>query len=114
MGADDAKALSEYQSDSSYLEHYATPPDAYAIVASAIEWAREKPRFNYQFTVVLASSNCVVGCAGLRQRDYPSGEAEIGIEVDPTYWRQGFAREALHELVSFGISVWMNDSYSPR
>ena len=72
------------------------------------------PRVNFQFAVVLASSNSVVGCARLRQRDYPSAEAEIGIEVNPTYWRQGFAREALHELVSFGISVWMNDSYSPR
>ena len=104
MREDDAKALSKYQSNSSYLAHYATSPDADAIVASAIEWAIEKPRINYQFAVVLAASNSVVGCTGLRQRDYPSGEAEIGIEVNPTYWRRGFAREVLRELISFGVS----------
>ena len=103
MRDEDAACLSAYQSNCSYLAHYPTPPDAHAIVASAVEWASEKPRINFQFAVVLASSGDVVGCAGLRQRDYPSGEAEIGVEIDPSYWRRGFAREVLRELIRFGI-----------
>lgn len=92
MRAEDAEPLAAYQSDPAYLAHYAAPPDAHTIVASAIEWSQEEPRINFQFAVVLASSDFVIGCAGLRQRGYSTGEAEIGIEIDPRYWRRGFVR----------------------
>ena len=105
MRAEDAEPLSAYQSDPAYLAHYAAPPDAHAIVASAIKWALEEPRINFQFAVVLASSDTVVGCAGLRQRSYSKREAEIGVEIDPRYWRRGLAREVLSELISFGVST---------
>ena len=102
--AEDENVLSAYQSDPAYLAHYTKMPDAGSIVASAIDWAREQPRKNYQFAVVLQSSGEVIGCAGLRQRGYPAGDAEIGVELSPVYWRRGFAKEVLSALLAFGQS----------
>jgi ribosomal-protein-alanine N-acetyltransferase len=104
MTTEDEEALSAYQSNPTYLAHYSEKPDTSSIIASAIAWAKEEPRSNFQFAVVLQSSGAVIGCAGLRQRDYPTGEAELGVEINPAYWRRGFAKEALNELLKFGKS----------
>jgi len=105
MRAEDAGALAAYHADPAYLANYTEPPEAAAIVASARAWAREKPRRNYQFAVVLKSTDAVIGCAGLRQKGFPNGEAEVGVEIDPGSWRRGFARETLTELIRFGAAA---------
>lgn len=101
---EDIESLAAYQSNSSYLRHYSEPPDTHEIVADAIKWARREPRTNFQFAVVLKTTDAVIGCAGIRLHGYSIGEAEIGIEINPNLWRQGFAREALSALIDFGIS----------
>jgi RimJ/RimL family protein N-acetyltransferase len=104
MKPEDEEALSAYQTHPDYLAHYAVAPNSQFIVASAIEWAQEDPRTNFQYAVVLESDESFIGCAGLRQTGYPPGEAEIGVEIKPQYWRRGFAREVLSELLQFGAS----------
>ena len=104
MRTEDAEFLSAYQSDIAYLEHYSEQPAAAAIVAAAITWAQKEPRSNFQLAVVLESAVTVIGCAGLRQQGYPTGEAEVGVEINPSYWRRGLAKEVLNALIEFGVS----------
>jgi len=89
----DAEALAAYQSDARYLEHYPEPPDADAIIATACGWAAESPRRNHQFVVTL--DGAVIGCAGVREA------GDLGIELDPRHWGEGYAREALTALIAF-------------
>jgi len=76
-----------------------------------MEWAAEIPRTNFQFAIVLAANEQVIGCAGLRQSGYPRGEGEIGIEINPEYWRQGFARETVSALIEFGTSRLLLETF---
>lgn len=98
----DVKALALYQSNPRYLEHYAEPPDAEAIVQQASAWASACPRVNFQLIVTLKDSQEVIGCAGLRQEGHAQGIAEIGIELGPDHWGSGYAREAIVGLLKFG------------
>jgi ribosomal-protein-alanine N-acetyltransferase len=104
MESQDEAVLAAYQSAPEYQRHYVEEPDARSIVTSAMDWAVEDPRSNFQYAVVLEESDTVIGCAGLRRKGLPAGEAEIGVEINPDYWRRGFAREALDALLDFGTT----------
>jgi len=99
--AGDAVAVAAYQSDPRYLEHYTERPDAELIIRTAREWAAESPRRNFQLVVTLLDGGRVIGCAGVRQAGHSSGEAGLGIELDPGHWGFGYAREALCALIEF-------------
>jgi ribosomal-protein-alanine N-acetyltransferase len=101
---DYAADLKAYQNDSRYLEHYAEAPNTLALISLFKEWANSSPRLNYQFIIVLRESGTAIGCAGLRMEGKPDGEAELGVEINPDYWRQGFAREVVAALLEFGSS----------
>ncbi|HYO74910.1 MAG TPA: GNAT family N-acetyltransferase, partial [Thermoanaerobaculia bacterium] len=98
---DDAARVFEYQSSPAYLEHYddAVPTrDAVrSLVALFRRWAEELPRRNYQLAITLDSY--LIGTCGIRQ---PAGEtAEFGCELDPRFWRHGYAHEASATLLAF-------------
>ncbi|MEE2664172.1 MAG: GNAT family N-acetyltransferase [Myxococcota bacterium] len=97
----DIAVLASYQSDPRYLEHYPERPDAERIAQLAHEWALATPRLNHQLMITLGSNGPVIGCAGVRQAGCPSGEAEVGVELNPDHWGAGYAREALLELIEF-------------
>lgn len=44
----------------------------------------------------------IIGCIGLQDDD---GEVEVGYWIDPTFWGQGYATEALRGLVSLAGTV---------
>ena len=100
----DIASLRAYQSDGRYLEHYEKRPDASSIIQQALGWANESPRENYQYIVELDSSE-VIGCAGLRTKGCESRTGEIGIEIDPNHWGNGFAHEVLEVLIESAKSL---------
>ncbi len=102
---EDAPVLARYQADPRYLEHYGSDRiGAEAIVKMALAWAREEPRASYQLAVVLGEQNELIGTVGLRRSSARSREAEFGCEINPDYWRRGYAREASIALVEFGFA----------
>lgn len=103
--ASDVAALRRYQTNPKYLEHYDVQPNAKKIIDAATIWAEEKPRRNYQLAICLKSSDEVIGSIGIRTANYPKGEAELGVEVDPAHWRSGFALESSAEILSFAMSI---------
>ncbi|HYD63676.1 MAG TPA: GNAT family protein [Noviherbaspirillum sp.] len=70
-------------------------------------WAAEQPRRNYQLAIVQRKSpHALIGCAGLREVNAPSGSAELGVELAPWYWgRYGYAIEVTRALVEFGFGI---------
>ena len=104
MSSDQA-ILGLYQSDQRYLAHYVQPPDAKMIIALAMQWADQQPRENYQLIVCLKGADQVIGCAGLRTATCRAGEAEVGVEIDPSHWAKGYATEVLAEIVNLAKSL---------
>ncbi len=102
---EDVPVLARYQADPRYLEHYGNDRiGAETIVKMALAWAREEPRASYQLAVVLGEQNELIGTVGLRRSSARSREAEFGCEINPDYWRRGYAREASIALLDFGFA----------
>lgn len=101
---EDAASLARYQSDPRYLEHSEGPPDARAIVDSAMLWTKQSPRLNYQLAVAWSEHTAAIGCIGLRCLGQNAGVAEFGIELDPELWGRGLSREAALALLDFGFA----------
>lgn len=100
----DVDDLAMYQSDSRYLEHYETVPNAVELIVQFIAWSEETPRANYQFIITLLNSDRAIGSAGLRTQNYIEKTAELGIELDPDYWGERYASEVLACLIEFAKS----------
>ncbi|MDV2081083.1 GNAT family N-acetyltransferase [Marinobacter xestospongiae] len=97
-----------YHSDPRLRELYGpgdnTPEHAAELVQLFKAWAEEEPRQNYQLAIIQLDGP-LVGCAGLRMKDAPAGEAELGIELAPEFWGQfGYAVEIMKCLVDYGFS----------
>lgn len=107
----DSEFLQNYQKDERYLEFYVSKPDAIGIIRQAINWSNERPRCNFQYIVVTRDQE-VIGCAGLRTKDCTHGEAEIGIEIDPKHWKQGYAREVLNAIIRLARSLGITFLYA--
>ncbi|OGU54418.1 MAG: GNAT family N-acetyltransferase [Ignavibacteria bacterium RBG_13_36_8] len=54
--------------------------------------------------IFLLSNNEFVGCCGLRPYDADKRINEIGVHILPSYWRKGFAAEALHKVMDYAFN----------
>jgi len=104
---DDWPAVLAYQSDARYLQYYAwtarSEADVRDFVAQFIDNQRASPRLRFQLAVTLATGGRLVGNCGLRLDEAGSRKGEIGYEIDPAYWGQGYATEAAGAMVRFGF-----------
>ena len=105
--AADWEAVLAYQRDPRYLRYYPwcdrTEADARAFVGMFLEWQREQPRRRFQMAIALKGSGSLVGNCGLRRKPENDWEADLGYELDPERWGQGYATEAAGALVKFGF-----------
>ena len=101
----DTEALVSYHLDPRYLEHYSDMPDTEGIVRTAIAWANENPRLNYQLAIQLPGIEEPIGTVGLRITEPSSGRANFGCELNPNYWATGYAEEASRALLNYGVST---------
>jgi [ribosomal protein S5]-alanine N-acetyltransferase len=104
---DDATAVLAYQQTPEYQrlrgrDTY-TVDDARKFVGTFIAWQSETPRQRYQLAVALKSEPRLIGTCGIRVQNAGSGEATIGYELHPAYWRQGYATEAASRMLSFAF-----------
>ena len=77
-----------------------------ALLATFAAWAAETPRRNYQLALALrADPATAIGSAGLRRAGLPEGEAELGLELGPDHWGQGYATEAARALLARGVAA---------
>jgi len=96
-----------YQSDPRYLRFYEwetrTSDDARAFVGMFLGWQHEQPRRRWQLAVTLRDSGLLIGNCGIRQAHADVRCAELGYELDPAYWGQGYATEAARAMLAFAF-----------
>ena len=106
--AGDWQAVLAYQSDSRYLRYYPwegrTEADAHEFVGMFLSQQAEKPRRKFQFAVTHRDDNRLIGNCGLRLSSVEPSEADIGYELNPQFWGQGYATEAAQEMLRLGFA----------
>ena len=104
---DDWRAVLEYQRDPRYLRYYPwadrTENDVREFVGTFVEWGLETPRRRFQLAVVCRDDGRLIGNCGIRRASDNDDEAELGYELNPDCWGQGYATEAAAAMVEFGF-----------
>jgi len=58
----------------------------------------------YDWSVVLKENGKMIGTCGFAKFDYDNNSAEIGYVINPDYWNNGYASEAVSTVMDFGFS----------
>lgn len=105
---EDWREVLAYQSDPRYLEYYAwtdrTPEEVQEFVQQQIDNQFQEPRTKFQLAVTLNTSGRLIGNCGIRKDAPESHKADIGYELSPNYWGQGYATETARAMVEFGFT----------
>jgi RimJ/RimL family protein N-acetyltransferase len=104
---DDWPDILAYQSDPLYLRYYdwtdRTPEAVQEFVQMFLGHQQEKPRIKFQLAVCLKSSQQLIGNCGIRLKSADAHEGDIGYELSPNHWGNGYATEAARAIVAFGF-----------
>lgn len=104
---EDWRAVYAYQNDPRYLEFYdrehRSEQDVKAFVGRFIDQQSESPRVKFQLAIVLLNHNKVIGNVGIRKPNVKAYDAELGYELDPREWNNGYATEAATEMLNFAF-----------
>lgn len=105
----DWQAIFAYQSDPRYRRYDPWIQDLQAdvqhLVGTIIHWCQEQPRCRFQLAITLRMDSCLIGTCGIRATKVNRQEAELGYELHPDYWGQGYATEAAHAMLTFGFDT---------
>lgn len=105
--AEDWAAILAYQSEPEYLHYYAwterTEEDVRAFVARFLSWQAQRPRLKFQLAVTLREAGRLIGTCGIRLAEAGASEGELGYELAPAEWGQGYGTEAAAAMVRFGF-----------
>jgi len=104
---DDWPDVLAYQRDPRYLRFYAWTDRSEAEVRDFVQMfldqQADRPRRKFQLAITLSDSGRLIGNCGIRRKPENDWEADIGFELAPEYWGQGFATEAALAIVDFGF-----------
>lgn len=104
----DWQAVLAYQSNPLYLRYYEwterTPEAVREFVQMFLDQQQEAPRRKFQLVVTLKATGELIGNCGIRLRSANAHEADIGYELDPRHWGQGYATEAARTIVELGFT----------
>jgi ribosomal-protein-alanine N-acetyltransferase len=107
MEPEDLSLFHGYRNDDQYLEHYPYDrleiEDTKELLDKFIYWSGEVPRAKYQVTVTLKASAEFIGCCGIRCERAGDTQGEIGFEISPEHWGNGYAGEAAGEILKFAF-----------
>lgn len=101
---DDAKAFYAIYSDPGVLRYYDTPPYASLEQArAAIRFFRRQhtERQMIRWSVVLRDGAVVIGTVGCHNINPKERRLEVGFDLHPDFWRQGFMTEALGAVLGY-------------
>jgi len=101
----DWQAVLAYQSDPRYLRFYEwenrTETDTRAFVQRFIDQQSEQPRAKFQLAITLHGQ--LIGNCGVRFDRAQSRVAEMGYELKPEDWGNGYATEAARAILDLGF-----------
>ena len=108
--AEDWSVLADYQSDPRYqcFEPWNSglmfDEFVQGLVARFVYWQSQKPRYRFQLAICLPDADEPIGSCGIRVNEPGSRSAELGYELAPAYWGQGYATEAARAMLSWAFS----------
>lgn len=96
-----------YQRNPQYLRYYPwnnrTEEEVRDFVRIFVDQQNESPRKKYQLAVTLLDSGELIGSCGIRRKLDDDWEADIGFELAPRHWGNGYATESARLLVDLGF-----------
>lgn len=88
---------------------YLDRPMTYSLEDARDLWLRslamEKEKSGFQLGIFLGDAPAMIGTIGFFRMHYDSARTEIGYMLQPRYWRQGIATEAMQVMLHFGFEV---------
>ncbi|HEX7587532.1 MAG TPA: GNAT family protein [Anaerolineae bacterium] len=103
----DWPAVLEYQRDPRYLRfnpwEERTAEQVRTFVQVFIDAQGEQPRKRFAFAVTLKASGQLIGNSNLRKNRPEDRVGEIGYEIAPLHWGNGYATEAAEAIIKFGF-----------
>ena len=103
----DVDAVAEFRKDPRCLEYYYRPAytreECVRFVEKCIAWSKESPRCKFQLAITDRSNGVLLGDCGVRTESIGSRRGDIGYELSPVYWGQGFASEAVRSILQVGF-----------
>lgn len=104
----DWEAVLVYQRNPLYLRYNEwterTPEAVRDFVQMFLDHQKQEPRLKFQFAVTLKSGGQLIGNCGVRRSSLEAREGDIGYELDPEHWGQGYATEAARAVLYFGFT----------
>src|SRR5690349_18782666 len=105
----DWESVLAYQQDPLYLRYNEwesrTPEQVQQFVRMFLDHQRQEPRIKFQFAITLKPEGRLIGNCGIRKDFAEAREADMGYELNPMYWGNGYATEAARTLLAFGFST---------
>lgn len=106
---DDWPAVLAYQSNPLYLRYYEwterTPEAVRNFIQMFLDHQKADPRYKFQLAATLKSTGELIGNCGIRKHSAGAHQADIGYELDPLHWGNGYATEAARAIVQFGFTT---------
>jgi RimJ/RimL family protein N-acetyltransferase len=107
--AQDCHAVLAYQSDPRYLRYapwtHRLPEHVERLMQVCIGWQHEQPRCKFQLAILQQTTHQLIGSCGIRMATAHAPEAELGYELHPDHWGQGYATEAARCILAFGFQT---------
>ena len=104
----DYLAMLAYQSDPRYLEYYPwterQPEDVRQLLQSFFDWQWAQPRHKYQLAITLKPHHELIGSCGIRLDSPTARQGDLGFELSPEHWAQGYGTEAARAVIQFGFA----------
>jgi RimJ/RimL family protein N-acetyltransferase len=104
----DYTAMLAYQSDPRYLEYYPwtarRPRDVRRLLQRFLDAQQAQPRLKFQLAVTLKPDQQLIGSCGLRLDTAGAHQGDLGYDLSPQHWGQGYATEAARAMLEFGFA----------
>lgn len=103
----DVDATHTWRCDKRYLEHY--PGEGFdrnhttEMIERFIRWQTLSPRWRWQLAFERLDTGELIGSGGVRKATVDADDADVGYELDPRHWGQGFASEGMARLARFAF-----------
>ncbi|MHB8577121.1 MAG: GNAT family N-acetyltransferase [Dehalococcoidia bacterium] len=108
FSSDDWLTVLAYQVDPRCLRYYAweerTPEAVQGFVQMQTDLQYQQPPTKFQFAITLPATGELIGNCGIRKASVDALEADIGYELAPEWWGNGYATEAARSMLEFGFT----------
>lgn len=106
---EDWRAVLAYQQNPLYFRYYAqeaqTEQGARAFIKMFLGQQATTPRIKFQLAITLKGNGQLIGNCGIRTKAVDAIEGDIGYELNPDYWGNGYATEAAKTMVHYGFTT---------